>query len=238
VANSKSVGILGGMGPFATVAFFEKLVALTPARKDWEHIRTIIDCNPHIPSRTRHLLFKEASPVPAMIESCRMLANYPVDFIALPCNSASCFIGEVAPSVDVPLMNIIDETASALKSSGAGSCAVIGGYVTYTTRAYEKPLARHGIKYLAHQEKLQREVEKIIENIKLLDVEKETEKRCYEILKEVKKTTSADAVILGCTEFGCIYPFKQRPDFLDFLIVDSSTELARAVIKEAKGASR
>src|ERR1700736_4074186 len=106
-ARTKVVGVLGGMGPHATAAFFRTLLNITPAQKDWDHLRVVIDDNPHIPSRTRSLLFGEASPVPGMLESCKKLESYPVDLIALPCNSAAVFLPELQPQLRVPILNIL-----------------------------------------------------------------------------------------------------------------------------------
>lgn len=127
--QTKTIGILGGMGPLATALFFKKLVEATPAKKDWEHLRVIIDNDPHIPSRTRHFLYKEESPVPRMIADCQKLAAYPVDFIVIPCNSASYFLPEIQPHITVPILNIMETTARGLASSHPGirRVAVLGG---------------------------------------------------------------------------------------------------------------
>ena len=114
--NQKVVGILGGMGPFATALFFEKMLELTPAKKDWEHLRIIIDNNPKIPSRSRHYLYGEESPVLGMIETCRRLEAYPVDFIVIPCNSASCFLEDVQAKINIPILNIFEITVDAIKN--------------------------------------------------------------------------------------------------------------------------
>ena len=101
-AKSKVIGVLGGMGPHATAAFFQTLLDITPAKKDWDHLRIIVDNNPHVPSRTRHLLYGEESPFSGMLECCKKLERYPVDLAALPCNSAAVFVPRLQAQLGYP----------------------------------------------------------------------------------------------------------------------------------------
>ena len=113
--NQEVVGILGGMGPYATLMFFQKILDLTPAKKDWEHAHLVIDNASHIPSRTRHFLYGESSPVPEMIKCCKRLERYPVNFIVIPCNSATFYLKEIIPHINVPIVSIINTTVDSLK---------------------------------------------------------------------------------------------------------------------------
>ncbi len=71
IAKQKSIGILGGMGPYATVHFYKRILELTPIIKDKDHFRIFIDSQVKIPSRTRAILYNETSPVPEMIKSIK-----------------------------------------------------------------------------------------------------------------------------------------------------------------------
>jgi aspartate racemase len=227
-----TVGVLGGMGPHATMAFLNKVLALTPAKKDWDHIHLVVDNHPHIPSRARHILYGEPSPVPGMIEACRKLASYPVEFIAVPCNNACWFIDKVRASVGVPVIDIIETTADALAARypAVKSCAVIAGRVTFAKASYRPFLARHGIRFVPHDEELQTEIERIIEAVKLVANDKVIERDCSAVLERLSGTYAPDAVILGCTEFGCL-----DPKLAGIPLVDSSHELAALVVRKATG---
>ncbi len=223
----RTIGVLGGMGPYATLAFFRSLLQATPARKDWEHVRIIIDDNPHIPSRTRHVLFGEASPAPAMLESCRKLEAYPVDFIAVPCNSAVIFLPEIQPQLRVRLLDIRDIAAAALaqRSPEASRVAVFGGHVTYSRRTYAAALEAQGKALVDHGADVQREVERVIESLKLGEVTSAAVHTMTEVCAQAARDKGAQAVLLACTEFACL------PQ-LDTLLpmVDSSAELARYAV--------
>jgi aspartate racemase len=81
----KVIGILGGMGPEATLDCFEKIIKNTPAGKDQDHLRVIIDSNPKIPDRTAAILGFGPSPLPLLLEGCRNLQQAGADFIIMPC---------------------------------------------------------------------------------------------------------------------------------------------------------
>jgi len=160
----KTLGVLGGMGPYATLKFYELLLSLTSAEKDSDHLRMILDINPHIPSRSRHQLYGEESPVKGMIESCRKLEAYPVDMIALPCNSACAFLDEVQPEVEIPILNIVEIAVKSLRGHGVleGPVAVLGGTVTYQRQIYRNFLEKYGMRYVHHAEEEQTTVESLI----------------------------------------------------------------------------
>lgn len=229
--KSKIVGILGGMGPYATVSFYQTILELTPVKKDWDHLRVIIDVNPHIPSRSRHHLFGEVSPVPGMVESCRRLEAYPVDFIVIPCNSASHYLPQVQAAVKIPILNIIQITSNAVSSRhpDVRRVAVIGGVITYENRTYEPFLKRHGIEYVHHPDPIQRQVEHIIELIKMNAPKEQTTAKFQALIRTIRQQCEVGAVLLGCTEFRCIGSVATEVPLLD-----SSRELAVATVRFAQ----
>ena len=186
---SKIVGVLGGMGPYATLTFFQSLLQLTPVAKDWDHLRIIIDDNPHIPSRTRHLLYGEKSPVEGMLQSCLKLERYPVDMIVLPCNSAAVFIQEIQPHLNIPLLNICEITVNALVRNypTVRRVAVLGGFVTYTLQSYKPYLELHDIELLDHGARIQQDSEQLIEAIKIEPASGEHKQSMEALVMRLKK---------------------------------------------------
>jgi aspartate racemase len=108
--QSKLVGILGGMGPEATAAFFYKIIKNTPAQKDQDHLRILIYNNPTIPDRTSSIFGNGESPVKALIESAHFLEDSGCDLLAIPCVTSHVFYRELQSAVKIPIMNIVDET--------------------------------------------------------------------------------------------------------------------------------
>jgi aspartate racemase len=229
----KTIGILGGMGPYATLAFFNSILTLTDAKKDWDHVHLVIDNNTQIPSRTRYYLYNEASPLSGMVHACQKLASYPVDAIVIPCNSAQAWRDEIQKEVHVPILDIFDATLSRVAKdySSHDAVCVLGGRVTWGMRTYEDYALRYGYGYYSLSEQLQKRIEGIIEKIKLNEQLDSAADELCGIMKSILQQKQNVVFILGCTEFGCIYNEVKK----HFSLVDSSTAYAEYTVRYAKG---
>jgi aspartate racemase len=149
----KTVGVLGGMGPEATVAFFKRLISLTPAEKDQDHLSVLIVNNPKVPDRTMFLRGLGESPVPQLQELARSLERMGADFIAIPCNTAHAFWAEISSVVGIPVLNIIEETVSKIAGEllGDGEPAttprigILATEGTLDSQLYQTALSRRGL---------------------------------------------------------------------------------------------
>ena len=110
----KVIGILGGMGPEATVDCFEKIIKNTPAARDQDHLRVVIDSNPKVPDRTAAIIGNGESPVPVLAAGCRALERAGADFIIIPCVSAHVFLTEIQQQSELPILSIFDAVAEAV----------------------------------------------------------------------------------------------------------------------------
>ena len=224
--KEKVVGILGGMGPYATVDFFSRIVALTPAKKDWEHLRIIIDNNVKIPSRTRAVLYGEASPVSGMIESINQLASIGADFAAVPCNSAHYFYEQVAQGIQIPWLNMLESVSKAVRAN-EDRPLVLGGYVTVAKKLYSRYIPNAVYPSPEDSEF----VGLTIEEIKLTsELSTPSRTRLETMIHEMKG--KIDCVLLACTELPIVYGGTTSIDGLR--VIDSSTEYAKATIEFAR----
>ncbi|MBU4562061.1 amino acid racemase, partial [bacterium] len=158
----KIIGILGGMGPEATIDLFYKIIKFTPAEKDQDHLRIIIDNNPKIPDRTAAILGKGEDPLPALRESARNLEKAGADFIVIPCNTAHYFLSSIQKNVKIPVLNMIEEAASETQQripqiKKVGLLASIG---TYKTEIYHQQFKKFNIEVIYPNEKDKEEVMK------------------------------------------------------------------------------
>ena len=111
----KTIGILGGMGPEATVYLFRLIVELTAAAADQEHIPVIVYNNPKIPDRTAAILRGGPSPLPYLIESAILLEKAGADFILVPCVTAHYFYKEMVKQVNIPILHLLEESLAYVK---------------------------------------------------------------------------------------------------------------------------
>ncbi len=197
--TKKLLGILGGMGPYAALDFAKKVLDLTPAKKDWDHIHTVIDNNVEIPSRTRAIMYNEASPVPGIIKSIGRLAAFGADLVVLPCNSAHYFYPEVESHIEIPWINMLEAVAATLRMEGLKKTLVLGGYITVVRKTYDKHMETS---YL--DEEGNGIVYDIIEAVKLndsslsLDLAQKLKKK----IADHRETQAIDSVLLGCSELS------------------------------------
>src|SRR5690606_663852 len=109
VGRRPLVGILGGLGPAATVDFYAKVVAATRAASDQDHVRLIIDGDPSVPDRSASVSGRGESSAPALVAKARRLAAAGAEVLAMPCNSAHAYEAEIRQAVDLPFISIVDE---------------------------------------------------------------------------------------------------------------------------------
>lgn len=108
------VGVLGGMGPLATVDFLRKLVQATPARTDQEHVPVVVSAIPQVPDRTAAWLGQGASPLPALRASAQRLVAAGASAIVMPCNTAHLWFDELQSGVALPMLHLVDAAVDAV----------------------------------------------------------------------------------------------------------------------------
>lgn len=204
------IGILGGMGPMATVDLFEKIVRFTPAKSDQEHLPILIFNNPQIPSRMTAITEGTESPLPELIKSARLLESNKVDFILLPCNTAHYWIKDVQATVQVEIVNMIENAANHIKQFHpglSGKIMLLATTATAKMKLYEKAFEQAGLRLLAPSEEEQSIVEKVIHDIKAGHAENNAYLGDLKQLMLVNSQQGIEAYIGGCTEIPLIFPF-------------------------------
>lgn len=132
-----TIGVLGGMGPAATATFFTRLTQLTPAARDQDHPRVVIDSDPTVPDRTTQILGGTDTITDRLKATCERLVDLGADVLACPCNTAHYFLRNFSTELPVPLVSIIDaEISAALAASGPAKRA----WLTCTTGTLETRL--------------------------------------------------------------------------------------------------
>ena len=116
--NEKIVGIIGGMGPEATVDLMQRIIRLTPALDDIDHIRCIVDNNPKVPSRIKAIIEGDGEdPSPCMADMGRRLETFGADFLVIACNTAHYYYAAVQKAVNIPVINMIDIVSHHVKTN-------------------------------------------------------------------------------------------------------------------------
>ncbi len=202
------VGVVGGVGPAATVDFMRKVVQLTKASRDQDHIKMIVEQNPQIPDRTANLVAGGEDPTIALLATGRRLEAGGADVIAIPCNTAHAFVERIEALLDVPILNMLTEVKKHIQKSlpGVSRVGLLATSGTVASRVYHEAFADSGITLLVPDEAMQ---ERVMASIYGGAGVKAgfTSGQCTEDLtagiEQVLKM-GAQAVILGCTELPLI----------------------------------
>lgn len=217
---SKILGVLGGMGPAATVDFLAKLQAATPAARDQDHIRVLMDLNPHIPDRNTG---GEAGPV--LGDMAARLRDAGAEVLAMPCNTAHAF-SENIKAAGLPFIDMIEAAGEAARIAGARRPGVLG--TPSGTALYRQRLSAMGLEPLFLNEEARAAFMALIYRIKAgdLSVGLEMAGLAARLLDD-----GADAVIAGCTEVPLVLPSSD----LSTPFIDATEALARRCVAVCSG---
>lgn len=223
-ASSKKVGILGGMGPAATIEFFRRLVAATPAAIDQAHLRILIDNNPHVPDRTDAIFGRGTDPGPALAEMARGLAASGADFLTMPCNTAHVFRAAIREAASIPFIDMIEETAQVIAVNTVGLLATTG---TVHSELYRMACEQLDIELLTPSDEDQQLVMDIIRRVKAGGAGLSVRNHTAAIVDQLA-SRGAEAVIAGCTEISLIPGDGMSIEWIDALdcLVEASMRMA------------
>ncbi len=228
----KTVGIMGGMGPAATVDLFRKIVDLTPAESDQEHLHIIIDNNPDVPDRTEAILGGGRDPLPHLVEMAQNLEAAGADLLIMPCNTAHYFLPDLKSETNIPFLNMIDLTAAraAANLSPESPVGIMATKGTIAVKLYQEALKDRGLTPLIPEEKYLQKIMQAIYEIKERGPDEEGKKLIEETIRSLENR-GARAIIAGCTELPLLNLDKTGETAT---IYDPAKILARKTIEEAK----
>lgn len=198
------IGVLGGMGTYATIHLFRQYADIFPAEKEWDRPRIIIDNRCTMPSRVLAFLkhVREKELVEQMGDSMRHLVDAGASRIVLACNTSHLFlpaIYEQVPELEGRVVHIIRTCADRVESDGCGSVYLLGSEGTIDSRIYQDALGERGIECLVPAPEEYADLRVCIEAVKQ-DKYTEEAKRLF-----LGLVNRYDACILGCTELPILY---------------------------------
>jgi aspartate racemase len=230
--SERVIGILGGMGPEATADLFLEITRLTPARKDQDHIPVLIFSNSRIPDRTRAILGAGEDPLPALVETAKVLEAGGAGILAMPCNAAHHYVSMIQERIGIPILNMIEETCHTLKreNSDIRSVGLLAATGTIRSGVYDVVCARERMELLVPDDIEQERVHAAIFEVKA-GSHSDSTRECFESAGASLVQKGAQAVILGCTEI----PLAFNPGKVNYLSVNPTRILAQAAVDWALG---
>ncbi len=225
-AVRKKIGILGGMGPEATIDLYRRIVQIF--QREYDAIDDgdfpeMILYNLPLADVVRGIT-EEKTILDALITAAKMLEKSGADFIAIPCNTAMFFLPELRKAVSIPIVSIVEETAQELQKRGIRKVGILGTEVTLATGLYSEALGDIAVVLPEYSQR--RTLTRIIINI-LAGVKSDDDRqRLLRIARELE-LQGAQKIILGCTELSLLVEGKT--------MVNTTEILARSVVRMARG---
>ncbi|MEA3118872.1 MAG: aspartate racemase [Paraburkholderia sp.] len=240
-ARSLKVGVVGGVGPAATVDFMHKIVRNTPATCDQDHIKVLVEQNPQIPDRTENLIGEGPDPTVSLYATCKKLEAGDADIIAIPCNTAHAFVERIQPYLNVPIVNMLTVTVDHLRSTfpalrEVGLLATSG---TIASGVYQRALEAAGLEQVVPSPALQARVMNAIYGPRGVKAGYTSGECMEDIVAAVDALIErgVEVIILGCTELPLLLPQGERRGASGEVawLADPTDILAKRCVAYARG---
>ena len=223
------LGIMGGMGPAATLDLMKKITGYSHASKDQEHIHLVIDSNTQIPDRSEYISGNGENPVYEMVRSAIRLEMMGADYIVIPCNTAHLFCDRILKYSRVPIINMVNETAEFInrKHPDAKDFFLLATEGTYASGIYKKAFEKFELNVTEPEQKDKQTVMNWIHKVKSGDFSVSP----LEVKTLIEKYTKMDEpIILGCTELPLLATITGTPKEY----IDPASVLARRCVEIAE----
>lgn len=214
-----TLGVLGGMGPAATLEFLARLQAYTPAERDQDHIRVIVDINPKAPDRN----VPGSGAGNVLAEMAGALHGAGAEVLAMPCNTAHAHADLIQRASGLPLIDMIDLGAEAASQSGAIRAGVLG--TKGALKLYREYLAARGMGLVSLPPERQEAFMVTLYRIKAGDLGDDVTREMKGYAEELRKL-GAEVLIAGCTEV----PLVLEDEDVKLELIDPGDLLARRCV--------
>lgn len=231
-SSSKIVGVLGGMGPEATVDFMSKVIALTPADKDQDHIRMLVEHNPQVPNRQAAIMEDGEDPGPVLAAMAKRLEAAGAEMLVIPCNTAYVFASSVRAAVDIPLISIIDASITAVneQDSAAEAVGVLATNGCLKAGVYQDGLQQRGLRPVLPSDAELNSLMELVYRIKAGDKGADVSESMRGLANALIDR-GAQAIVAGCTEI----PLVLNESMLSVPLISSTDALAHRTVQFARG---
>ncbi len=232
--RDKVVGVIGGMGPEATVDFMSRILQLTPADSDQQHIRMLVEHNPKIPNRQLAIRGDGDDPGPVMVAMARRLEAAGADLLVMPCNLAHAWCEDIESAISVPFISIIEATVSAALRATMDNGAI--GLMTtpgcFAAGLYQRQLERHDCMTVLQTADELQESMMLVNRVKAGDHTQPVVDGLWQ-QADTLISRGATVVIAACTEL----PLVLNQAMFSVPFISSTDELAKRAVAYASGSA-
>ncbi len=226
----KTLGMIGGMGPMATIDLFRKIILLSEGACDQDFPHIVIDNNSKIPDRTAFILGEGVNPTSMLIESAVKLVQFGAQVLVMPCNTAHYFYDAINEHLiakfgvdSVVFLNMIEETVKVVIESGQQKVLLLATDGTLRSGLYQEAFSANGIDTVTLVEHEQRIIMRMI-----YDYKAGVREFDVDFLRQIVANGEGMAYVLGCTELPLVFEIAELID----RVINPTEILARRAIEE------
>lgn len=203
--KTKTAGVLGGMGPYATIDFMAKVISLTPADSDQDHARMLVNHNPKVPDRQIDTDEQRLAVRETLAEMALLLEAAGADFLVMPCNTAHAFNDLAVEKISIPFVNIVTETVAAIRDlePEAMSVGVLATDACLKANLYQSAIHDAGLSVQLPSHREQEAVMQLVFRIKSGDQGGDVAHEMSSIANSLIQR-GVDILIAGCTEIPLV----------------------------------
>jgi aspartate racemase len=230
--NERTVGVLGGMGPDATIDFMSKVIALTRGGTDQDHIRMLVDHNPKVPNRQAAILGGGTDPGRELAAMATRLEKAGADFLVMVCNSAHAFLGPLRQATTIPFISIVDVSIREVEAihPNARTVGVLATDGLLATGIYQRALLDDGRSPVLLRDEDVARLMTLIRKVKAGDKSREVAQEMG-TLAGLLASAGAEVIIAGCTEIPLVLDAARTT----VPVIASTDMLARKTVALARG---
>ncbi len=230
IPTLKTVGVLGGMGPAATVDFMDRLLKATAAPREQDNLRLIVDCNPHVPDRN-HLEADGPQPGPVLAAMARGLEAVGAELVVMACNTAHVYEADIRGALQVPFVSLIAETLRVFKARHptASRAGLLATTTCLDARLYQDALERVGVRSVTLDAQGLKRFMTLLYAIKRGDLS-DAARAEMRALADLLIAEGAEVVVAACTEV----PLVLSPGDIAKPLIDTTQVLVERTLAYAR----
>ncbi len=230
-----TTGVLGGMGPQATVDFMTKIIRQTPAQLDQDHIPLIIDHNPLVPNRHKSLNGSGDDAKAPLIEMAKKLEGAGAHFLVMVCNTAHAYHADIQGKISIPFISIVDEVVAHIQENypSVKNIGIMAADGCLHANIYQQALLHKSFVPIQWHEDRSRQFMELLFRIKTGNVGDESRKEMV-LLSQYLSDAGAELIISGCTEIPLVMTAKD----IDIPLIESTDILVQQTIAYATQKSK
>lgn len=228
--SERVVGVIGGIGPQATVDFMHRLVARTPARHDGDHLRVLLDNNPKISARiAAPIPANGEDPTPMLCAMARGLQTQGADFLVIPCNIAHAYLPAIAASVTIPFLDMVQLAVAKLAALDIRRVGMLAPPALRRIDLYRRRMELAGLEAMFAEPPDEQVLVNVIKAVKAGQLD-DMHRQSYAWVARALRDAGAEALLVACTELSIV----GLPPGIASPVVDALDALVEETIAAAR----